>query len=110
MAVRPPSGRVDASRAVRILKSVVFVSFPTCSLTLSYQPRFEDSPAHGAIWSSTEQFVSGGCCFYFYSLITRSQDEGQPASHLLGGDCLPRGGTRRRTLDTLGNFRQPVII
>src|SRR5579864_5651718 len=101
-----------ARRSPRCAHSEVagFCVIPHVFTNAEQSTRFEDSPAHGAIRSSTEQFVSGGCCFYFYSLITRAQDEGQPASHLLGGDCLPRGGTRRRTLDTLGNFRQPVII
>jgi len=52
----------------------------------------------------------GDAAFSVYSLVMRAQDERQPASHFLGGDCFAKGGTRRRTLDTLGNFHQTVII
>src|SRR5262249_37438864 len=47
------------------------------------------------------KFLSGGCCFSFYSLALRAQDEGQPASHSFGGGLLCQGGVPGVELPTL---------
>ena len=98
-------------RVAHILRSLLLSFFPTCSLTVSKSALFLRT-----VWR-TEPFgppqnnsCQGDAVLSFYSLISRAQDEGQPASHLLGGDCFAKGGTRRRTFDTLGTFHQHVII